>query len=100
MSVAEALGRKFVRISMGALGSTFELRGKSKAFADAEPGQIIKALIKTGVKNPLILLDEIEKAAVSKVYDPTLWPYFLEILDPTKMLFPSQYVDYPVDCLT
>ena len=63
ISIAEALERKFVRIAMGAIGSTLELRGRSKVFPEAEPGQIVKALIKTQVKNPVILLDEIEKAS-------------------------------------
>ena len=57
ISVADALGRKFVRIAMGGLGSTLELRGQSKSLPSSEPGQIVKALLKTGVRNPLILLD-------------------------------------------
>jgi ATP-dependent Lon protease len=98
MSVAEALGRKFIRISMGALGSTFELRGKSKAFADAEPGQIVKALIKTGVRNPLILLDEVEKASGEQGLRSDIMAVLLEILDPNQNTsFRDHYVDYPID---
>ncbi len=97
-SVAEALGRKFIRISMGALGSTFELRGKSKAFPGAEPGQIVKALIKTGVKNPLILLDEIEKASGERGLLADVMAVLLEILDPNQNTnFRDHYVDYPID---
>jgi len=97
-SIAEAFGRKFVRISMGGLGSTLELRGKSKAFTDAEPGQIIKALIKSGVKNPLILLDEIEKASGEKGLRMDIMAVLLEILDPKQNIaFRDHYIDYPVD---
>lgn len=98
ISMAEALGREFVRIAMGGLGSTLELRGKSKAFPEAEPGQIIKALIKTGVKNPLILLDEIEKASGEAGLRSDIMAVLLEILDPNQNFsFRDQYVDYPTD---
>lgn len=98
ISVAEALGRKFVRIAMGGLGSTLELRGKSKSLSDAEPGQIIKALIKTGVKNPLILLDEIEKASGEQGLRSDIMAVLLEILDPSQNIaFRDHYIDYPVD---
>ena len=97
-SVAEALGRKFVRISMGGIGSSLELRGKSKAFPGAEPGQIIKALIKTGVRNPLILLDEIEKASGETGLWADIMAILLEILDPSQNKeFRDHYVDYPID---
>jgi ATP-dependent Lon protease len=97
-SVANTLGRKFIRISMGAIGSTFELRGKSKAFPGAEPGQVIKALIKTEVKNPLILLDEVEKASGEKGLLADVMAILLEILDPNQNInFRDHYVDHPVD---
>jgi ATP-dependent Lon protease len=98
ISIAEALDRKFVRIAIGGLGSTLELRGKSKAFPEAEPGQIIKALIKTGVRNPVILLDEIEKASGESGLRADIMAVMLEILDPNQNTdFRDQYVDYPVD---
>lgn len=98
ISVAEALGRKFVRIAMGGLGSTLELRGKSKVLSDAEPGQIIKALVKTGVKNPLILLDEIEKSSGEQGLRSDIMAVLLEILDPNQNIaFRDHYIDYPVD---
>jgi ATP-dependent Lon protease len=98
MSIAEALGRKFVRISLGGLGSTLELRGKSKAFPDAEPGQVVKALIKTQVRNPLILLDEIEKAAGEAGLRSDIMAVLLEILDPNQNTsFRDYYVDFPFD---
>ena len=97
-SVAETLGRKFERIAMGGIGSTLELRGKGKAFPEAEPGQIIKALIKTGVKNPLILLDEVDKASGEQGLRSDIMAVLLEILDPKQnVAFRDHYVDYPID---
>jgi len=98
ISVAEALGREFVRIAMGGIGSTLEIRGKSKALSDAEPGQIIKALIKSGVKNPLILLDEIEKSSGETGLRSDIMAILLEILDPSQNIaFRDHYIDYPID---
>lgn len=98
ISVAEALGRKFQRIAMGAIGSILEVRGKSKAYPEAEPGQIIKALIKTGITNPVILLDEIEKASGDTGIRADIMAALLEILDPSQSPeFRDHYVDYPVD---
>ncbi len=98
MSVAEALGREFVRISIGAIGSTLELRGRSKVYPEAEPGQIIKALIKTKVRNPLILLDEIEKASGETGLRADVMATLLEILDPNQNPeFRDHYVDFPVN---
>lgn len=98
ISVAEALDRKFVRIAMGAIGSVLEIRGRSKVYPEAEPGQIIKALIKTGVRNPVILLDEIEKASGEEGLRSDVMASLLEILDPNQNPnFRDHYVDYPVD---
>lgn len=98
ISIAEALGRQFVRIAMGALGSTLELRGRSKVFPEAEPGQIIKALIRTQVRNPVILLDEIEKASGEEGLRSDIMAALLEILDPNQNnSFRDHYLDYPVD---
>ena len=97
-SIAETLGRKFERISMGGIGSTLELRGKSKAFPEAEPGQIIKALIKTGVKNPVILLDEVDKASGEQGLRLDIMAVLLEILDPKQnVAFRDHYIDYPLN---
>jgi len=97
-TIAEALGRKFIRISMGAIGNSQELRGKSKAFPEAEPGQIVKALIKLGTKNPVILLDEIEKASGEAGLRLDIMAILLEILDPAQNKdFRDHYVDYPFD---
>ena len=98
ISVAEALGREYVRIAMGGIGSTLELRGTSKSLPDAEPGQIIKALIKAGVKNPLILLDEIEKSSGEQGLRSDIMAVLLEILDPNQnKSFRDHYIDYPID---
>ncbi len=97
-SIADTLGRKFERISMGGIGSTLELRGKSKAFPEAEPGQIIKALIKTGVKNPVILLDEVDKASGEQGLRMDIMAVLLELLDPKQnVAFRDHYVDYPIN---
>lgn len=97
-SIAEALGRKFARISLGALGSVYEIRGRSRAFLDAEPGQIIKAMVRTGVSNPLILLDEIDKVSGQEGLRADVMASLLEILDPEQnSTFIDHYIDYPVD---
>lgn len=98
MSMAKALGRKFIRIAMGGIGSTLEIRGISKSLPGAEPGQIVKALIKTGVRNPVVLLDEIEKASGEKGLRSDIMSVLLEILDPNQNFeFRDHYVDYPID---
>lgn len=97
-SVAETLGRKFERIAMGGIGSTIELRGKGKSLPESEPGQIVKSLIRTGVKNPLILLDEIDKASGEQGLRMDIMAILLEILDPKQnVAFRDHYVDYPID---
>jgi len=98
ISIAESLGREFVRIAMGALGTVLELRGRSKAFPESEPGQIIKALIRAKVRNPVILLDEIEKASGELGLRSDIMAALLEILDPNQnSQFRDHYIDYPVD---
>ena len=98
VSISEALGREFIRIALGAIGSTVELRGKSKALEGSEPGQIVKALIKTQVMNPVILLDEIEKASGQTGLLSDVMAVLLEILDPVQNIaFRDHYIDYPID---
>jgi ATP-dependent Lon protease len=98
ISIAEALQRKFVRIAMGGLGSVTELRGRSRVYPEAEPGQIVKALIKSGVRNPVILLDEIDKTSGSESLRFDFMAVLLEILDPSQNnSFRDQYLDYPLD---
>lgn len=98
ISIAEALQRKFVRIAMGGLGSVTELRGRSRVYPEAEPGQIVKAMIKAGVRNPVILLDEIDKTSGSEGLRFDFMAVLLEILDPAQNnAFRDQYLDYPLD---
>ena len=95
-SIADSLGRKFVRIPFGGMGSSLDLRGQSRAYTDAEPGQIIKALKTAGSKNPIILLDEIDRVAESSRGD--IMGVLVELLDPGQnMTFTDHYLDYPVD---
>jgi ATP-dependent Lon protease len=97
-SIAQAMGRKFVRISIGAIGSVQALRGQSRAFLDAEPGQIIKALSRCGTMNPVIVLDEIDKASGNSGLLNDIMASLLEILDPEQNnTFIDHYLDYPVD---
>ena len=95
-SVAEALGRKFIRIPFGGLASSLDLRGESKAKPEAEPGQIIKGLRKAGVKNPVILLDELDR--IAKNARDEIMGVLLELLDPSQnSAFVDHYIDYPFD---
>ncbi len=97
-SIAQTLGRKFIRISLGALGSVTQLRGQSRAYLDAEPGQIVKALVRTGTMNPVILLDEIDKVSGQTGLLGDVMAALLEILDPEQNTsFIDHYIDYPID---
>lgn len=97
-SIAGALGRGFVRVALGALGDIAQIRGKSRTEPNAEPGQIIKALIRAGTMNPVILLDEIDKTSSESGLRSDLMAALLEILDPEQnSTFTDHYLDYPVD---
>ncbi|HLD03927.1 MAG TPA: AAA family ATPase [Candidatus Dojkabacteria bacterium] len=97
-SIAAALGRRFIRISLGGIGTVTELRGRSKGEVDSEPGQVIKALIRTGMMNPLILMDEVDKVSGETGLRADVMASLLEILDPEQnSTFIDHYLDYPVD---
>ncbi len=97
-SIANSMGRKISRISIGALGSVQALRGQSRAFLDAEPGQIVKSLVRCGTMNPVIVLDEIDKASGSSGLLNDIMAALLEILDPEQnSTFVDHYLDYPID---
>lgn len=97
-SIAKAMGRKFARVSLGAIGDVRTLRGVPRHEMDSEPGQIIKALVRTGTMNPVILIDEIEKSSGNKGLLNDVMAALLEILDPEQnSTFIDHYVDYPVD---
>lgn len=96
ISLAEALGRQLVRIPFGGMGSSKELRGSTRLNIESEPGRIIKGLCEAKVKNPVILLDEIDR--VSKEANRDIMGVLVELLDPAQNhSFRDAYVDYPVD---
>jgi len=95
-SIAEAMGRKFIRIPFGGMGDALDLRGQSRVRPDAEVGQVIKALRRAGSKNPVILLDEIDRVGEAARAD--IMGVLVELLDPEQnMGFTDHYIDYPVD---
>lgn len=95
-SIAEAMGRKFARIPFGGMGDPLDLRGQSRAHAEAEPGKVIKALVATQSKNPVILLDEIDR--VTDEGRASIMGVLVELLDPVQNHeYVDHYVDYPVD---
>ena len=97
-SIAESLNRPFYRVSMGAIGSVLEIRGRDKSIDGAEPGQIIKAIIRTGVQNPIILLDELDKSSGESGLLADVMATMLEVLDPEQNTsFRDHFLDYPVD---
>lgn len=95
-SIAEALGRKFERIPFGGMGDARSLRGQSRAHADAEPGAIIKKIINASTKNPVILLDELDRVTDAARAD--IMGVLVELLDPEQNRnFTDHYVDFPFD---
>ncbi|MBI4059010.1 AAA family ATPase [Candidatus Microgenomates bacterium] len=95
-SISQALGRNFVRIPFGGLGEVAMLRGRPRFDMVAEPGQIMKALIRSGAKNPVILLDEIDR--VEQTSRASIMGALVEILDPEQnVAFFDSYLDYPFD---
>jgi ATP-dependent Lon protease len=95
-SIAEAMGRRFARIPFGGMGDPLDLRGQSKMHAEAEPGKIIKALTQTQSKNPVILLDEIDR--VTDQGRASIMGVLVELLDPEQNHeYVDHYIDYPVD---
>lgn len=95
-AVADAMQRQIARIPFGGMGDALTLRGQSRAFADAEPGAVIKALTQAGTRNPVILLDEIDR--VSDEARASVMGVLLELLDPQQnVAFRDHYVDFPVD---
>lgn len=95
-SLAEALGREFVRIPFGGMSSALDLRGQSRLHPESEPGQVIKSLRRAGVRNPVILLDEIDRIAPAAQGE--IMGVLVELLDPQQNhAFSDHFVDYPFD---
>ncbi len=95
-SLAKTMNRQIARIPFGGMGSARDLRGQSRLHLEAEPGHIIKALKKVQVKNPVILLDEIDRVAESTRAD--IMGVLVELLDPEQnSAFLDHYIDFPFD---